>query len=123
MGVFRKSHELRKYEVRSTKWVRKFGDSKFIIDDMLGVGILGLGEGRSTISAVLQSEKLQLKMICDANLALCRQRADEFKVYEYTTSYEEMLQDEGIDIIAIYTPDHLHAEHVPMALQQGKHVV
>ena len=90
---------------------------------MLGVGILGLGEGRSTISAVLQSKKLQLKMICDANLALCRQRADEFKVYEYTTSYEEMLQDQGIDIIAIYTPDHLHAEHVAMALQHGKHVV
>jgi predicted dehydrogenase len=90
---------------------------------MLTIGILGLGEGRSTISAALQSEKLQLKMICDKNLELCRQRADEFKVYEYTTEYEDMLNDNAIDIIGIYTPDHLHANHVKQALMHNKHVV
>jgi predicted dehydrogenase len=90
---------------------------------MLNIGILGLGEGRSTISAALQSEKLHLKMICDTNLELCRQRADEFKVYEYSTDYQEMLNDTSIDIIAIYTPDHLHAEHVKQALLHNKHVV
>lgn len=90
---------------------------------MLNIGILGLGEGRSTISAALQSPKLQLKMICDQNIDICRQRADEFKVHEYTTDYNNMLKDKSIDIIAIYTPDHLHAEHVKLALQHGKHVV
>src|SRR6187549_1437609 len=89
----------------------------------LNIGILGLGEGRSTVSAVLQSSKLNLQMICDQNLDLCRQRADEFKVYEHTTDYQEMLDDETIDIIAIYTPDHLHAEHVKRALLANKHVV
>jgi predicted dehydrogenase len=90
---------------------------------MKTIGILGLGEGRSTISAALQSEKLTLKMICDKNLDLCRQRADEFKVYDYTTEYEEMLNDKSIDIIAIYSPDNLHAEHVKQALLHDKHVV
>ena len=90
---------------------------------MLSVGILGLGEGRSTISAVLQSEKLRLKTICDLSLELCRKRGDEFKVYDFTTDYQEMLDDKEIDIIAIYTPDHLHAEHVKQALLHGKHVV
>ena len=90
---------------------------------MLNIGILGLGEGRSTISAALQSDKLKLKMICDKSLELCRQRADEFKVYEYTTEYEDMLKDESIDIIAIYTPDHLHAEHIKQALLHNKHVI
>ena len=90
---------------------------------MLTIGILGLGEGRSTISAALQSQKINLGMICDSNLNLCRQRADEFKVYEYTTDYDEMLNDPAIDIIAIYTPDHLHATHIKQALQAGKHVV
>ncbi|MEO6733753.1 MAG: Gfo/Idh/MocA family oxidoreductase [Ferruginibacter sp.] len=89
----------------------------------LNLGILGLGEGRSTISAALQSNRFNLKMICDQNPDLCRQRADEFKVYECTTSYQEMLDDESIDIIAIYTPDHLHAEHVKQALLHNKHVV
>jgi len=89
----------------------------------LNIGILGLGEGRSTMSAAIQSEKVNLKMICDQNLETCRQRADEFKMYEYTTEYEDMLKDAEIDIIAIYTPDHLHAEHIKLALQHGKHVV
>ena len=90
---------------------------------MLSVGILGLGEGRSTISAVLQSEKLRLKSMCDLSLELCRKRAEEFKVYDFTTDYQEMLDDKEIDIIAIYTPDHLHAEHVKQALLHNKHVV
>jgi predicted dehydrogenase len=90
---------------------------------MITVGILGLGEGRSTISAVLASDKLELKMICDKNPDLCRKRADEFKVYDYTTEYSDMLKNEDIDVIAIYTPDHLHAEHIKQALLHNKHVV
>lgn len=90
---------------------------------MLTIGILGLGEGRSTISAALQSSKLLLKTICDRDPELCKKRADEFDMYEYTTDYEDMLNDEAIDIIGIYTPDHLHAEHVKLALLHNKHVV
>lgn len=90
---------------------------------MLRIGILGLGEGRSTMSAALQSNKIELKMICDANEALCRQRCKEFDYPHYTTKYADMLEDDSIDAIAIYTPDHLHAEHVMLALQHNKHVV
>jgi predicted dehydrogenase len=89
----------------------------------LSLGILGLGEGRSTMSAAIQSEKINLAKICDKDIDLCTKRADEFKVYEYTTDYEEMLNDDSIDAIAIYTPDHLHATHIKQALQAGKHVI
>ncbi len=89
----------------------------------LGIGILGLGEGRSTMSASLQSEKYCLKAICDKNEELCKQRAKEFDFPHYTTEYEDMLNDPTIDVIGIYTPDHLHAEHVKQALLHGKHVV
>jgi len=90
---------------------------------MLKLGILGLGEGRSTMSAAIASPKWDLRMICDRNEDLCRQRADEFRMYEYTTNYQDMLDDKDIDVIAIYTPDHLHAEHVKQALLHHKHVV
>ena len=90
---------------------------------ILTMGILGLGEGRSTMSAALQSTKLNLKTICDRNEELCKQRCKEFDFTNYTTSYEEMLNDEAIDIIAIYTPDHLHAAHIKQALLHNKHVV
>src|SRR5215203_2823750 len=90
---------------------------------MLRLGILGLGEGRSTMSAALQSDRYELKTICDANEELCKQRAKEFDFHHYTTTYQQMLDDSSIDVIAIYTPDHLHAEHVKQALLHGKHVV
>ena len=90
---------------------------------MLRLGILGLGEGRSTMSAALQSKKLELKMVCDAKEELCRLRAKEFDFHQHTTRYQDMLDDAGIDAIAIYTPDHLHAEHVKQALLHNKHVI
>jgi len=90
---------------------------------MYTLGILGLGEGRSTISAALNSEKIRLKTICDVNEELCKHRAKEFQFSNYTTRYQDMLDDPEIEIIAIYTPDHLHADHVSLALKHGKHVV
>ena len=89
----------------------------------LGIGILGLGEGRSTISAALGSRHYELITICDRNEQLCRQREKEFDFQNWTTRYEDMLDDPRIDVIGIYTPDHLHAEHTLQALQHGKHVV
>ncbi|KAA9339498.1 Gfo/Idh/MocA family oxidoreductase [Hymenobacter busanensis] len=91
---------------------------------MLKLGILGLGEGRSTMSAALQSEKLELRAICDRNEELCRHRVAEFQFQgRVTQEYQNLLDDPEIDLIAIYTPDHLHAEHVGQALRAGKHVV
>ncbi|RZK40413.1 MAG: Gfo/Idh/MocA family oxidoreductase [Pedobacter sp.] len=90
---------------------------------MLKLGILGLGEGRSTIAAALASERYELVQLADVNIDLCKQRAKEFDFPHYTTEYQQMLDNKEIDVIAIYTPDHLHAEHVKQALTHGKHVV
>lgn len=89
----------------------------------LRLGILGLGEGRSTMSAALSSPKVDLVKICDRNLELCKQRAKEFDFHQYTTDFQDLLDDDSIESIAIYTPDHLHAAHIKLALQHHKHVV
>lgn len=90
---------------------------------MLTLGILGLGEGRSAISAALSSQKWRLKTVCDINEEVCKRRCEEFGFSSYTLDYYDMLNDPEIDAIAIYTPDHLHAEHISLALKHGKHVV
>ena len=54
---------------------------------------------------------------------MCEERALEFDFQNWTTSYEDMLTSDKIDMIAIYTPDHLHFEHIKLALAHGKHVV
>ena len=58
---------------------------------MLKIAILGLGEGRSTMSAALESSKLELVKICDRNEDLCQQRAKEFDFHSYTTNYDDLL--------------------------------
>jgi predicted dehydrogenase len=89
----------------------------------LGLGVLGLGEGRSIISAALASEIWQLVNICDLREDRCRERAAEFGLTRYTTELDEMLADPAIDAIAIYTPDPLHAEHALRCFEAGKHVI
>jgi predicted dehydrogenase len=89
----------------------------------LGLGVLGLGEGRSIISAGMQSSLWRVITICDTNEDLCRQRCAEFGLSSYTKDYADMLADPTIDVVGIYTPDHLHAQHVLQALRAGKHVI
>jgi predicted dehydrogenase len=89
----------------------------------LRLGVLGLGEGRSIISAALNSELWELRQICDLNEQLCKDRAKEFNFPRYTTRLEEMLADKDIDVIGIYTPDPLHASHINSCLAAGKHVI
>ena len=71
--------------------------------DKLSMGVLGLGEGRSVISAVKSSDMWELGNLCDLNEALCRERVQEFGFPRYTLDYEEMLSDPSIDVIGIYT--------------------
>ncbi|PTY07467.1 oxidoreductase [Opitutaceae bacterium EW11] len=89
----------------------------------LGLGVLGLGEGRSIISAGMQSPLWEVTALCDLNEDLCRQRCAEFGLKRYTTSMDELLADPNVDVVGIYTPDQLHAQHVVRALSAGKHVV
>jgi predicted dehydrogenase len=89
----------------------------------LGLGVLGLGEGRSIISAALNSKLWTVSLLCDLNPELGAQRKHEFNLDRLTTSYDEMLADKTVDVVGIYTPDHLHADHVIKALLAGKHVI
>jgi predicted dehydrogenase len=89
----------------------------------LGLGVLGLGEGRSIISAGVHSDLWRVACLCDTNADLARQRCAEFGVDAWTADYAAMLAREDVDVIGIYTPDHLHADHIIAALAAGKHVI
>lgn len=87
------------------------------------MGVLGLGEGRSVISAALQSDRWELVNVCDLNRDLCDERRKEFGLSRTTTEYQEMLDDPNIEVIAIYTPDQLHSRHIIQAWEAGKKVI
>ncbi|WP_227521944.1 Gfo/Idh/MocA family protein [Bacillus solitudinis] len=87
------------------------------------IGVVGLGEGRSIMSATLQSSQWELIKVCDLNETVCIERAEEFNFPHWTKDYRELLADEEIEVIAIYTPDQLHFTHIKQALLAGKHVI
>ena len=91
----------------------------------LGLGVLGLGEGRSIISAGLHSPMYDIVGVCDLNEKLGRQRCAEFRLSSkrFTTRYDDLLENPKIDVIGIYTPDQLHADHILRAIRAGKHVI
>ncbi len=89
----------------------------------LRLGVLGLGEGRSIISAAVNSELWELSQVCDLSERLCRERMAEFKLPRFTTSMDEMLADPTVDVVGIYTPDPLHGRHIRQCLEAGKHVI
>ncbi len=91
----------------------------------LGLGVLGLGEGRSIISAGVNSPLWSVVRLCDLSEELGKTRCAEFGLSAgvYTNSFETMLADSAVDAVGIYTPDHLHADHVIQTLKAGKHVI
>src|SRR5580692_11723122 len=67
----------------------------------LGLGVLGLGEGRSIISGALNSPLWEVIRLCDLNEDLGRERCHEFGLSRFTTSMEELLADPRVEVVGI----------------------
>ncbi len=107
-------------------------------DGKLGIGIVGLHEGRTLLAALTQPEPPAVGKIrnpaprthfayavagCDLDpqkIASARQLCPDIF---YTLHYGDMLARDDVDIVAIYTPDSHHGEHIVRAFEAGKHVI
>lgn len=91
--------------------------------EKIKVGIVGLGlAGNAHIKGYLSNPKSEIVALCDVEEAYVKKCADEYGIPKYYTKYEEMLQDEDINLIDITTPTYLHTEMVLNAVKVGKHV-
>ncbi|RMH12280.1 MAG: gfo/Idh/MocA family oxidoreductase [Planctomycetota bacterium] len=89
-----------------------------------GVGVLGLHEGRTLLLA-LQTRCVYARAVagCDLNEEKIKSSREEYPDLFYTSDYDAMLAREDVDIVAIYTPDAHHAEHIIKAFEAGKDVI
>jgi predicted dehydrogenase len=91
----------------------------------IGLGIIGLGMGANALAVEEDREsRLSVRALCDTDphtLASARARLspDVFA----TDDYRRLLDRDDLEIVAIYSPDHLHMQHLRDALAAGKHVV
>jgi predicted dehydrogenase len=60
---------------------------------------------------------------CDLNPEKLAASREELPDLCYTGDYDAMLARPDVDIVAIYTPDHLHGEHIARAFEAGKDVL
>ncbi|MEZ4733626.1 MAG: Gfo/Idh/MocA family oxidoreductase, partial [Caldilineaceae bacterium] len=90
----------------------------------IGVGIIGLGMGRNMLAINEDpASRLQVRAICDTNADLVERVRTQHNLPFATTTYQELLARPDIQVVGIYSPDHLHMAHIEAAAQAGKHII
>ena len=90
---------------------------------LLKFGIIGCSRiaKRSVIPAIIKSEFAELGIIGSRSIDKAKEFAKEFKCEKFGT-YEDVIEDDSVDIVYISTPINTHAEWSNKATAAGKHV-
>lgn len=104
----------------------------------LGIGVLGLQEGRTLLKALnhpipatvgettektYRAPHVRAVAGCDLDPEKINKALADCPDLFYTTDYDAMLKRDDVDIVAIYTPDQFHNQHIIKAFEAGKHVI
>jgi predicted dehydrogenase len=91
----------------------------------IGIGVIGFGGMGRTVEVLKMASDLryELRAVCSLNPEKLRQRAQQAGVSFWTTDYRELIARKDVDLVVVFSPDHLHAEHCLAAIAAGKHVV
>ncbi len=92
---------------------------------LIGTGFMGKTHvfGISAANRVFDLPyKLKLKKLADISEDLASKAAFELGVDEYSGNWQELIQDESIDVINITSPNSFHKEMALAAIRAGKHV-
>lgn len=94
----------------------------------LGVGLVGIGwVAVQHVKAFLANPHARVVALSSRDPDRARERLKEAGVdvreARFTTRYEDLLESSEIDIIAIATPNHLHASQAVAAADAGKHIL
>jgi predicted dehydrogenase len=88
------------------------------------VAVVGAGNiSRAHLTALGESSAATVVGLYDADGTRAEQRAAEFGVGRIYPSWEELLGDSAVQVVAVLVPPDLHARFSIEALRAGKHVV
>jgi predicted dehydrogenase len=91
---------------------------------MIGVGVIGYGYwGPNLVRNFAETDGARLVAVCDARperLALVEKRYPGTRTFQ---SWQELVQDPSIDLVAVSTPVSTHFEMGMAALKAGKHLL
>ncbi len=97
-------------------------------NDKLVCGVIGAkGMGFSDLKAFLNQKNTECAAICDVDENILNKRIADVEKIQGTKpkgfkDFRKLLEEPGIDVIIIGTPDHWHCLPFVYAAQEGKHV-
>ena len=93
----------------------------------IGLGVIGMGPKNmaSTMTLLAGEADLRYRLVaaCARRREVLEPYAAEVGIPFVTTDFRELVERPEVDVVAVYSPDALHAEHCIAALDAGKHVV
>ncbi|MBA3734616.1 MAG: Gfo/Idh/MocA family oxidoreductase [Actinobacteria bacterium] len=89
----------------------------------LSIGVVGLGYwGPNLVRNLSETQSFDLSYLCDLRAQPLEALARRYPGVACTTRFDEMLEDDALDAVAIATPVSSHFSLAMAALKAGKHV-
>ncbi len=96
-------------------------------NDAIGLGVIGINPSNMGSTALLLRDepdlRYDLRGVCARRPEVLDSLSQKENIPFSTTDYRALVTRDDIDVVAVYSPDALHAEHCLAALEAGKHVV
>nr|WP_300323871.1 Gfo/Idh/MocA family oxidoreductase [uncultured Anaerostipes sp.] len=86
-------------------------------------GILGCGTIANEMAETFQKMGRKIYGVSNRTLEKAEKFAEKYQVEHVYAAYEDMLQDDKIDVIYIATPHSMHYDNMMKAVAAGKHVL
>jgi predicted dehydrogenase len=92
--------------------------------DQITIGVVGCGYwGPNLIRNFHDDDRAEVKFICDRMPERLDKLRKRYRGATFTTEYNDLLNDPGLDTVVIATPVHTHFALAKEALLAGKHVL
>ncbi len=85
---------------------------------IVGTGLMGVAH-----MDALRTNGVQVRGVLGSSAGKSEKFAEEFKLFKYYRTFEEILSDSEVSVVHLTTPNYLHFDHAKAALLAGKHVV
>jgi predicted dehydrogenase len=90
----------------------------------LSFGVVGLGDwGRRAARTLAELTRVDVAWLCDRDPNVLWRCRDRHSTARSTVDLDDLLGDEGLDVVVVATPPSAHAEIVGRALDADKHVL
>lgn len=96
-------------------------------NDSIKLGVIGLGRANMASTLAFLKDEPDLRYEITAACAVpaddIEETARHFGIPFWTADYKELVSRGDVNVVCVFSPDHLHAQHCKSALENGKHVV